>query len=442
MAKKPVKQTIAASAAALGLPTSALTKPTQTAKPPLPKPVPKPITPKPAAPKPVPEVPKKIATTLAQLEKESADATAAIDAAMAEGEAAGIAGDAAVSEAKGFKAVGTVLRYKPGSTTGMRIPVYADGVGGEFDGEEVPDPINAGSTGFTPTGVVTLAANTFANTVALLMGELEAGQPWVEELRVLTQGFINTGSDVDTAINLALRDAKEKGKAGKFVQRFDAIFKLQDRLNKGEAVQVPTIADYVQSEIALGDVFRNVGLSELATQEVMSKVFGDANKSVSEATAIISNIFGAIDNAPAALKADLQALAPGADRTAIAKALLLGKDGIDALTKKVANISQVSAAKSQGITLDESTAADLAAGGETYGTSLGKFATVKQLERGQALGRMSNIGFTQQDAIASTFQSSAAASEKIRKIEEEELNRFRARSGRLPSQSRNTAGQI
>jgi hypothetical protein len=400
-----------------------------------------------------------VKTNLAALEKESTDATAAINAAVAEAEAAGKAGDAAVEEArlaaekaKGvpagtFEPVGKLLRYDVGKTPGSRIPVYADGLGGEFKGEEIPNPVIPGSTGFSDTSfkestTVTLASSTFANTVALLMGENEAGQPWVEELRQLAQGFINTGSDTDEAMNLALRDAKEKGKASKFVQRFDAIFKLQDRLNKGETVQVPTIADYVKSEIALGDVFRNVGLGELATQGVMSKVFGDANKSVAEATAIISDIFGAIDNAPAALKADLQVLAPGADRTAIAKALLLGKDGIDALTKKVASISQVSAAKSQGIILDESTAVDLAAGGATYGTSLDKFATVKQLERGQALGRMSNIGFTQQDAIASTFQSSAAADEKIRRITEEEQNRYAAKSGRLASQNRSTAGQV
>ena len=337
-----------------------------------------------------------------------------------------------------FPKAGTLLRYKAGKATGSRIPVYADGNGGEFDGEESNNPVNPSSTGFTDTGVITLAANTFANTIGLLMGELEASQPWVEELRGLAQGFINTGSSVDEAINLALRDAKAQGKASKFVNRFSAIFKLQDRLNAGETVQVPTIADYVKSEQSLGDVFRAVGLGELATQEIAAKILGDANKSVAEATSIIQDVFGAIDNAPAALKNDLSTYFPGADRTSIAKALLLGKEGADELTKKVASISQFSAAKSQGVGIDLATGADLAAGGATYGTSLGKFATVKQLERGQDLGRMSNIDFTQNEAIASTFSSSAAADEKIRRINEEEANRFAARSGRLASQNRAT----
>ena len=394
--------------------------------------------------------PSYVAPTLSELSAVGSDASAASTAAMAAGDAAGAAGDVAVVQAKAaaeaaagagkgtFEPVGKLLRYIAGKAPGSRIAVYADGVGGEFNGAEENNSVNPSSTGFTDTGVVTLASNTFANTVGLLMGELEASQPWVEELRTLTQGFINTGSSVDEAINLALRDAKTQGKASKFVQRFDAIFKLQDRLNKGETVQVPSIADYVKSEQQLGDVFRAVGLGDLATQEIASKVLGEANKSVAEATSLIQDIFGAIDNAPAALKADLQVLAPGVDRTSIAKALLLCKQGSDALMKQVATISQVSAAKSQGIALDESTASDLAMGGATYGTSLGKFETVKQLERGQALGRMSNINFTQQEAIGSTFNSNAAANEKIRRIAEEEANRFNARSGRLASQNRDS----
>jgi hypothetical protein len=370
-----------------------------------------------------------IQTNIATATADTKAATASADAAAKEAAAVGTNGVT-------FPKAGTLLRYKAGKATGSRIAVYADGNGGEFDGEETNNPVNPSSTGFTDTGVITLASNTFANTIGLLMGELEASQPWVEELRTIAQGFINTGSSVDESINLALRDAKAQGKASKFVQRFSAIFKLQDRLNSGETVQVPTIAEYVNSEQALGDVFRSVGLGDLANQETAAKILGDANKSVSEATSIIVDVFNTIDNAPETLKADLQQLAPGLDRTSLAKALLLGKEGAAELTKKVASISQISAAKSQGVAIDSAMGSDLAAGGATYGSSLGKFATVKQLERGQSLGQMSGIDFTQNDAIASTFNSSAAADEKIRRINEEEQNRFAARGGRLASQDR------
>jgi hypothetical protein len=106
MAIKPVKQTPAASAAALGLPTSVLAKPKPTVKKPAPKPTPKP---KSVKSKFVPEVPKEIATTLAQLEQEGTDATAAIDVAMAEAETAGKAGDAAAAEAAAIVASGVDL---------------------------------------------------------------------------------------------------------------------------------------------------------------------------------------------------------------------------------------------------------------------------------------------------------------------------------------------
>jgi hypothetical protein len=288
----------------------------------------------------------------------------------------------------------------------------------------------------------TLARDTFKNTLALIMGDTEAGQPWINELYDLMQGFVNTGSTVEEAQNLALREAKKLGKASKFVQRFDAIFKLQDRLNAGEAVQVPTIAEYVRSEQKLGDVFRGVGLGELATQDIAKKILGDANKSVDEATALISDVFNSIDNAPDMLKNDLKTYFPGADRTSIAKAILLGKEGAVELTKKVRGIEQLSAAKSQGVTIDLATGTNLALGGADYGTSLGKFGDVKRLERGQMLGRMSNIDLTQQETIDATFSQNVKAQDKINKIAEEEMNRFSGRSGRLASQNRSSAGLI
>jgi hypothetical protein len=325
-----------------------------------------------------------------------------------------------VFDSKG-KIIGYNVRYSDGSTEFVQNPDYKE--------EEEKE-------------TKTIARDTFKNTLALIMGDTEAGQPWVNELYDLMQGFVNTGSTIEEAQNLALREAKKQGKASKFVQRFDAIFKLQDRLNAGEAVQVPTIADYVRSEQQLGDVFRSVGLGELATQEIAGKILGDANKSVAEATALISDVFGAIDNAPDALKNDLKTYFPGVDRTSIAKAILLGKEGAVELTKKVKGIEQLSAAKSQGVTIDLATGTNLALGGADYGTSLGRFGDVKRLERGQMLGRMSNIDFTQQEAIDATFSQNVKAQDKINKIAEEEMNRFSGRSGRLASQNRSNAGLI
>jgi hypothetical protein len=336
-----------------------------------------------------------------------------------------------------FPKAGKILRYKAGSKSGFVVPVFADGNGGEFDGDEVPNPAIVGSDPYPPGGKVPLSTATFRNTLATIMGGLNPEDlVWVDELQDLIQGFINTGSTVDEAQNLALNEAKAKGKASPFVQRFDAVFKLQDRLKAGEAISVPTIAEYVKSEQALGDVFRNVGLPELANQKTIGRILGDAGKSVEEATRLINNVFGAIDNAPGALGKDLKTiLNMGVDRTSIAKALLMGKEGAQELEKKVKSIEQFSAAKSQGINIDLATGANIAAMGYDYMSGLSNFATVKQLERGQMLGKSNAIDFTQQEAIAGTFEQNQAARDKIRQIQETEIGKFKGSAGTGGSRS-------
>jgi hypothetical protein len=282
----------------------------------------------------------------------------------------------------------------------------------------------------------TLALETFRNTLALFFGKDEVQMPWVSALYGVTSKYYTTGSTIDEAINLSVQDARNNPELKTFADRFKGIYSLQDRLAKGEAINVPTVAEYFKSESDMGDVLRQAGMGDIATQEFLGGVLG-LGKSVLEVTNLINDTFNSIDNAPAALKADLQTfLDLGVSRTDIAKALLTGKEGAAALNKKIEGISTLSAAKSQNVTIDMATAADIAARGYDYNKSLAGFADVKRLERGQMLGMMSGIGFTQKDAIAAQFESNYAAQDKIAKIGEEEINRFSGRSGRLNSQSR------
>jgi glycosyltransferase A (GT-A) superfamily protein (DUF2064 family) len=299
----------------------------------------------------------------------------------------------------------------------------------------VDTTVNPGSTGFRADGTKTLALDTFRNTLALLFGAKEASQPWVTALYTSASKFYNSGSTTDEAINLSLQDVRFNKDLKPFTDRFNGIYALTDRLAKGEAINVPTVAEYFKSESAMGDVLRSAGMGELATQDFLGGIIG-LGKSVLEVTTLITDTFDRIDNAPSALKADLQAAFPGADRTSIAKAMLLGDKGAAELTKKVKAISVQSAAKTQGVTIDTLTSEDIAGQGYDYNKSLTNFATVKQLERGATLGRMSNIDLTQQEAIASAFGSNAAADEKIRRIAEEEKNRFAQTSGKLASRNR------
>lgn len=282
----------------------------------------------------------------------------------------------------------------------------------------------------------TLALETFRNTLALFFGKDEVQMPWVSALYGVTSRYYNTGSTIDEAINLSVQDARNNPELKTFADRFKGIYSLQDRLAKGEAISVPTVAEYFKSESDMGDVLRRAGMGDLATQDFLGGVLG-LGKSVLEVTNLINDTFDTIDNAPAALKADLQSfLQLGISRTDIAKALLTGAEGAKALNKKIEGISTLSAAKSQNVTIDMATAADIAARGYDYNKSLAGFADVKRLERGQMLGKMSGIDFTQKDAIAAQFESNYAAQDKIAKIAEEEVNRFSGRSGRLNSQNR------
>lgn len=189
----------------------------------------------------------------------------------------------------------------------------------------------------------------------------------------------------------------------------------------------------------MGNILRDNGMGELATQEYLGGIIG-RGKSVLEVGRLISDTFNSIDNAPKALKDTLNKFFPNVDRTALAKALLTGKEGAAELDKKIKGISVLSAAESQGVTIGMDTASDLAARGYDYNQSLTGFGQVKQLERGVDLGRMSGIDLSQQETQSLIFEQNQAVKEKVRKIQEGEEARFRGSSGRLASQNR-TAGQ-
>lgn len=296
--------------------------------------------------------------------------------------------------------------------------------------------VNPGSTGLELGSTRTLAKDTFKNTLALFFGTQEMSKGWADALYGYVSGFYNTGSTIDEALNLSLQEARTNPVLKPFTDRFKGVYALQDRLAKGEAIEVPTIAEFFKSESAMGDVLRQAGMGELATQEFLGNVLG-MGKSVLEVTNLINDTFYSIDNAPAALKKDIEdIMGLGVSRTDIAKALLTGKEGAAELNKKISGVRVLSAAKSQGITIDRAIASDIAARGFDYNESLAGFGTVKRLERGQMLGQISGVDFTQQEAIASTFENNVQAQEKINKISELEAGRFSARPGRLASQSR------
>jgi hypothetical protein len=286
----------------------------------------------------------------------------------------------------------------------------------------------------------TLAKDAFINTFKLIVGELEGSKTYVGELYDYVSKYYKSGFSVDEALNLSLRDAKSGKVMTEFTNRFKAIFALEDIKKQGKIVDVPTIAEYVRSEQALGEVLNRAGLGDLATEANLANVFS-TGKSVAETTSIINDVFLAIDNAPAAWKANVAKAIPFADRNTLAKAILLGPEGAQALQKTVAKAGVLTAAEQQGLTLSSAQQSELVASGESYGTALGKFAQTRgvldtaQKLKSMEMGIAPASAYTQEQAMAATFNQSYDELQNLAKLSEREQARFASRPGLMGSKS-------
>ncbi len=245
-----------------------------------------------------------------------------------------------------FPVAGTFAGWEYSADKKQRRMKFNDGNGGFYYG--VFESVPAGEEDKSLTERV-LASDTFKNTFAIIFGQNEANQPYVTKLFELVSGFYKSGSDINDSINLALRAAKQQNAIPEFTSRFEGIFQLEKLQQSGMAIEVPSITEYIKAEQAMGDLMREAGLGEIANQKFIGTVIGKG-KSVLEVGNLISDVFNAIDYAPAALKQDLQTYFPGVDRASIAKAILTGPQGAIELKNKVQAVSVMSAARQQGVT--------------------------------------------------------------------------------------------
>jgi hypothetical protein len=194
--------------------------------------------------------------TIAQLQADVAAQKQAVKDAAAKAAAANAAADAAAAKAAaaeaknappvvpglvpaGSKAIfqmlggklyfnGTLFTGKSGTTD--YVNGIAQGGAGKPDAPPPPPTTVPGSTGFSTTSTRTLAADTFANTLAIIFGAQEASQPYVAKLYSLVSNYYKTGSTIDEALNLAIREARTTNAIPEFTKRFAGIFALDDLL--------------------------------------------------------------------------------------------------------------------------------------------------------------------------------------------------------------------
>ena len=313
------------------------------------------------------------------------------------------------------------------------------------------DNLSSGATPSLLTGTALntgttseLAIDVFRKTIGLFMGEAEMAKPWVSTLYTSVSKYYKSGATADESINFALQDVRNNKDMTDFTNRFKGIYALQDLKVKGQAVTVPTIAEYFASESKMGDILKSSGLGELATEDFLGGVLGKG-VSVTEFNNRITNIFNKIDFAPEEVKSTIKRYFPYVDRISLAKALATGEKGATQLAQDVAGYEVLTAAESQGLGgtqisqgLDLSTATNYARAGLDYQTALGKFSQIAQImpvER--KLAQISNKQSIGQVGLErAIINKSASDLTLLQDLTKEEEARFQGSSGRFASKDR------
>ena len=325
---------------------------------------------------------------------------------------------------------------RPGGST----PYVWDNLNGWVESTVIlgPTGLNTvqGVNGASPTvSTKTLAINTFKNTLALFFGAKEISKPWVDGVYKAMNAYYETGSTFEEALNLTVQEARNNPAMAEFTKRFAGLYALTDRLAGNEALVVPTVAEWVKSEAAVGEVLTRAGMGELATQEFAGKVLG-LNKSVSEIATLINDTFYRIDNAPKDLKDTLDIHFGQLSRVDLAKALLMGKEGAVELDNKIKGLSVLSAAGTQGSVIDYATASDIAKQGYGYKEALAGFGKVKDLGRGKDLGNIYGEKVSDKETRDAVFGQNADALAKFDRLGRQEDASFSAKSGMTASSLR------
>jgi PPE-repeat protein len=302
--------------------------------------------------------------------------------------------------------------------------------------------INTGNinTGNIVTGP-TLAKDVFKQTLALFFGEAELSKAWMDELYNVVSKYYRNGVAVSEALNMSLLDARNNPNLKAFTDRFKGIYALQDLRQAGKPVSVPTIAEYVAAQAGMADIFNEIGLGDIATEQFTGDLIGKGN-SVSGVAEKIAKVFQRIDMAPKDIKDTLSRYFPTVDRTTLAKTILLGQKGVDQLVDELNQYDVLAAAERQGIGalgaqgkiggVTEERAKEYARLGYSYSEILPKFGQVREVT--PTVGKLAGISkaadIGQVGVEQALISGLAQPMETIKKLGEEEIGRFSGKAGR------------
>lgn len=320
-------------------------------------------------------------------------------------------------------------------------------LGGGTLGGGTADGLGTGLVTPTPTPTntgPTLASDVFKQTLAVFFGPTEMAKPWANELYKAVSKFYKQGATSEEAFNMALLESENNPAMADFTKRFKGIFALQKMKQAGQAVTVPTVAEYFATETKMGDILKASNLGSLANEDFLGDVLSKGINATQFGDRIV-DIFDRIDNAPDAIKKTIGRFFPTLDRVQLAKALALGDKGAKQLQQELAGYEVLSAAEQQGLGVSPTLpggitaerAQQIAKGGGTFASTLGQFgqiASARETEQKLAeISGMKSLGVS--GLTSAVIDKSAAELKKLEDLTRQEEARFSAKAGTIGSKS-------
>ena len=374
---------------------------------------------------------------------------------------------AAVSATAKPKA-GTIIKYKPGSKPGLRIAVYADGAGGEFDGAEEVDP-EFKATEVPPVPVKKKVVSTYidpetGDVINVYDDDTETiVKKGTKALDALTakaaaaaektakgqSAFSLLSSEFESfgmgALVAPLRQFIEEGiSRDEFVLRLrgtDAYKKRfaanAQRITKG--LRALSEAEYIQKEDAYQDVMRRYGLPEtyytrgdMGRQEGFEKFIAGDVSSVELEDRIASAQKRVINSNPEVSKA-LKEFYPGISNGDILAYVLDPTNAIEEIKRKITAAEIGGAAMQTKLDTSEARARELATYGINKQTATEEYANIAGgLQRGSQLASIyGEDPYTQTTAETERFnlQGAQEARKQRQKITGLEKAAFSGQTG-------------
>lgn len=167
-------------------------------------------------------------------------------------------------------------------------------------------------------------AERFATAGAVFRSTLKTFFPgaendtWINELFEAAKPRVTAGFDTNQILDLMLQNGETPEK---FNQRFSGIFELDRKRDAGQAVYVPSIAEYIRGEEEYTRLVTKFGMPNLATAENFGKIVGN-DVSLDEVTDRIATATARVNALDSATMEQLRTEFPNLQQSDLVQAIL------------------------------------------------------------------------------------------------------------------------